>query len=66
MTQQLALDLTVSTVPTLAESHMRRERTCVAVEAEIGHTFRKDLTLAQVKEAVEAGEQGAVGESWCC
>lgn len=38
----------------------------VAVEAEIGHTFRKDLTLAQVKEAVEAGEQGSVNESWCC
>jgi len=41
---------------------------CAGIEKRIGHTFRQDLTLAEVKEAVEAGEGGAVEDidSWCC
>jgi 3'-phosphoadenosine 5'-phosphosulfate sulfotransferase (PAPS reductase)/FAD synthetase len=33
-------------------------REYVRVEKEIGHTFRQDLSLAEVLEAVEAGEKG--------
>lgn len=37
----------------------------VEVEAKIGHTFRVDLTLAQVKEAVEADEEvGEMSGAW--
>lgn len=40
----------------------------VALEARIGHTFRQELSLAEVKAAVEAGEAGAVEDiaAWCC
>jgi 3'-phosphoadenosine 5'-phosphosulfate sulfotransferase (PAPS reductase)/FAD synthetase len=40
----------------------------VKIEEKIGHTFRVDLSLAEVKEAVEAGDSGAVEDiaSWCC
>lgn len=34
----------------------------VAVEQRIGHKFRKELALADVLEAVDAGEQGAVAD----
>lgn len=36
----------------------------VAVEAEIGHTFKSDLALAEVKAAVDANEPVAPLQSW--
>lgn len=37
----------------------------VQVEAEINHSFRQDLTLAEIKQAVEAGEEpGRMNELW--
>ncbi len=36
----------------------------VAVEAEIGHTFRKDLPIREVQEAIERGEQPGPITTW--
>lgn len=38
----------------------------VAVEKEISHTFRKDQSLAEIKQAVESGEcvDGNIGGAW--
>jgi 3'-phosphoadenosine 5'-phosphosulfate sulfotransferase (PAPS reductase)/FAD synthetase len=36
----------------------------VQVEREIDHTFRQDLSLAEIQEAVEAGEQAGDVGSW--
>jgi len=40
----------------------------VELEARIDHRFRQDLTLAEVREAVERGEAGEVQDvdTWCC
>lgn len=37
----------------------------VAVEAATGHSFTKRLRIAEVKAAIQAGEHGAAGETWC-
>lgn len=40
----------------------------VKIEQRIGHRFRQDLALSEVRDAVEAGETGSVDDidSWCC
>jgi 3'-phosphoadenosine 5'-phosphosulfate sulfotransferase (PAPS reductase)/FAD synthetase len=41
---------------------------CVALEERIGHKFRQDLPLSDVRDAVESGESGGVESiaAWCC
>jgi hypothetical protein len=36
----------------------------VAVEKQIGHRFRKELSLAEVQDAVEKGEQAGQVMDW--